>query len=89
MDTILEFHDKYLLTPYIYPREWTEDSWTRQYLSLFCIVTLHGYLIYFMIAGLNYFLVFDKRLLQHPLILEVSQQGYDDGQSSETRGGNS
>jgi Delta7-sterol 5-desaturase len=71
MDLILKFYDDKVLTPYIYPSTWNEDWWIRQYLSLFIIVTVHSYLIYLLMSGVVYFLVFDKQLTKHPKYLKV------------------
>ena len=71
MDLILKLHDDYILTPYVYPTNWSEDWWVRQYLSLFVIVTLDSYVMYLVMSGLVYLFVFDKCLLNHPKYLKV------------------
>ncbi|XP_070548209.1 lathosterol oxidase-like [Ptychodera flava] len=70
MDVVLELADHYFFTPYVYPDDWPEDDWQRQLLSLLVVVTLGGYLLYFMTASASYFFLFDHRLLKHPQILE-------------------
>lgn len=65
MDTFLELADTYLLTPYIYPKSWPEDDWVRQFLSLFTLITIAGYIQYFIVASFSYYFMFDRRLMQH------------------------
>jgi lathosterol oxidase len=77
MDLALEASEKYFFTPYVYPDGFLpEDSVLRQFLSLFVLVTVGGYLLYFFAAGLCFLLVFDKRLMKHPLFLEVTYNIY-------------
>jgi len=73
MDIVLEVCENNLLGPYIYGQNfsWPKDSLGRQFLSLLFLVTLGGYFLYFFTAGLSYILVFDKRLMKHPLFLNV------------------
>jgi lathosterol oxidase len=66
MDIILNFFDRHLLTPYVYPPIWSEDDIYRQTLSLFTIMTLAGYFSYFITSTLSYRYLFDKRLQNHP-----------------------
>jgi len=75
MDIALSFSEKYFFTPYVYPKEFLpEDSILRQFVSLYILVTIGGYLLYFFAAGLSFIFVFDKRLMSHPLFLEVINQ---------------
>lgn len=73
MDQILKVADKYVFTPHIYSENWSESSLSRQFLSLMTLVTLGGYVLYFVAAGLSYIFVFDKRLMKHPLFLKVNR----------------
>ncbi|CAL8126806.1 unnamed protein product [Orchesella dallaii] len=70
MDQILNLCDYFVLSDYVYPEDWPETSITRQFSSLMLIVTLSGYLLYFLAAGLSYMYIFDKRLMKHPLFLK-------------------
>ena len=70
MDLILEKLDNYFLTPYVYPGDWPEDDWKRQLITLFILMNVGGWLLYFISASLSYIFIFDRRLMQHPLILE-------------------
>ena len=66
MDLVLDVSDKYVLTPYIYPRSWAEDSILRQFISLYFISAIGGWLLYFSMAALSYVFLFDKRYKKHP-----------------------
>jgi lathosterol oxidase len=70
MDIALAFADKYVFTPYVYPSSWPESDTLRQFISLNIITDIGGALLYLITATISYFLVFDKRLLKHPQILE-------------------
>jgi lathosterol oxidase len=77
MDIVLNIHDRYLLTPYIYPKEgWPEDNLSRQLISLTVLVNLHAALLYFTLAGFSYFFLFDKRQMNHQLFLKVNRKIY-------------
>ena len=71
MDIVLGYADEYVLTPYVYPSSWTEDDPIRQILSLLLVTNIGGYILYFMTATINYFLIFDSRLMKHPLFIKV------------------
>lgn len=70
MDIVLGYADRFVLTPYVYPSTWTEDDPLRQILSLLLITNIGGYILYFMTATINYFTIFDSRLMKHPLFLK-------------------
>ncbi|CAL1527763.1 unnamed protein product [Lymnaea stagnalis] len=70
MDVVLNYADSYFFTPYVYPDTWKENDPWRQIASLLVVANVGGYLLYFIVASLNYFLIFDKRLLKHSQILE-------------------
>ena len=70
MDLILEKLDAYFLTPYVYPSDWHEDDWKRQLLTLFLLMNVGGWLLYMISASFSFLFIFDRRLMQHPLILE-------------------
>lgn len=71
MDVALEVVDHCFFTPYIYPDWLPEDNAFRQFLTLNIIVDIGGALLYLITAALNFIFVFDKKLLNHPQILEV------------------
>ena len=76
MDVVLGPADQYFFTPYIYPSWMPEDNLLRQFISLNIITDIGGALVYLIPATLNYFLIFNKEILTHPLILQVSQNGF-------------
>lgn len=70
MDIALEVTDQYFFTPYVYPSSWQERDFVRQFISLNLITDAGGALLYLLTASLSYLLIYDKRLLKHPQILE-------------------
>jgi len=70
MDLVLDFLDHYLFTPYIYPTTWPENDLLRQFVSLFLVANFGGVILYFCLASFSFLFVFDRMLMQHPLILE-------------------
>ena len=70
MDLILEKLDTYFLTPYVYPSDWHEGDWKRQLLTLFLLMNVGGWLLYMISASFSFLFIFDRTLMQHPLILE-------------------
>lgn len=72
MDLVLHTVDYYFLTPYVYSKDWPEDDPWRQLISLFLIASVGGYLLYFAMATISFYAVYDQRLLEHPQILRVS-----------------
>ena len=70
MDLVLEACDRHLLTPYVYPKSWSEDYWVREFISLYAIMAVGGWLMYFSAAAANYLFLFDTRLTKHPLFLK-------------------
>ena len=71
MDYVLDIADRNLLTPYVYPASWPEDGALRQVLSLLLLTSLRAELLYLGVASLNFYYVFDHRLMKHPYFLEV------------------
>ncbi|KAL1872785.1 hypothetical protein VTK73DRAFT_1335 [Phialemonium thermophilum] len=49
---------------------WARDNILRQTVSLFLITWIFGVLTYFIFASLSYWLIFDKKTLQHPKFLK-------------------
>ncbi|KAI9296119.1 hypothetical protein K502DRAFT_323939 [Neoconidiobolus thromboides FSU 785] len=45
------------------------DDLLRQFISLLLITSIFGFLVYFIVAGLSYHFVYDKRLMEHPRFL--------------------
>jgi len=74
MDLLLSLSDESFFTPYVYPKHWPEDNTWRQLLSLNILVDVGGALLYLITATLSYIFIYDKRLLEHPLILKVVKQ---------------
>lgn len=72
MDHVLDIADSYILTPYVYPASWPEDGALRQIISLWVVTTLGAELIYLGFGALNYYYVFDHKLMKHPYFLKVS-----------------
>eukprot|EP00052_Salpingoeca_macrocollata_P021181 m.180854 g.180854 ORF g.180854 m.180854 type:complete len:308 (+) comp21473_c0_seq2:80-1003(+) len=70
MDYVLDYADATVLTPYVYPASWPADNVLRQFVSLFFITWLGGFVLYFLCSGLSYFLVFDHELMKHPKFLK-------------------
>ena len=70
MDLVLNFLDQYLFTPYVYPGTWTENDLLRQVGSLFLVTNIAVLILYFCLASFSFVFVFDRTLMQHPLILE-------------------
>lgn len=67
MDLILNQADALVFTPLnIYPNGWTEEFWVRQTISVFMIVLLGGYFLYFSFGILSYYTLFDHSLRKHP-----------------------
>ena len=70
MDLVLNLLDQYLFTPYVYPATWPENDLLRQVGSLFLVTNIAVLILYFCLASFSFFFVFDRTLMQHPLILE-------------------
>lgn len=70
MDLVLGILDQNLLTPYVYPATWPENDLFRQFLSLLVVTNVGGVTLYFCLASFSFLFVFDRTLMQHPLILE-------------------
>ena len=72
MDYVLDYADQYVLDN-VYAGSGlalARDDLYRQALSLFVIVNLGGYFLYFLFAGLDYFFLFDHGLMKHPKFLK-------------------
>ena len=70
MDLVLNFLDQCLFTPYVYTATLPENDLLRQFVSLFLVTNIGGVILYFFLASFSFFFVFDRTLMQHPLILE-------------------
>lgn len=76
MDIVLNLHDQYLFTPYVYPEQgWPEDHPLRQLISLAILVNIHAVIMYFALAGFSYLFLYDKTQMKHPLFLKVNSNG--------------
>ena len=71
MDLVLHYADEWFFTPYVYPESWKLDDIYRQAINLFIIVIVSADTIYLGLATLNYFLLFDPKLKEHPHFLKV------------------
>lgn len=71
MDLVLNVADHYFFTPYVYPASWPEDGALRQILSLLVVTNLGAAVLYLGLGALNYYFIFDHRLMKHPQFLEV------------------
>lgn len=69
MDLFLDPLDVNLLTPYVYPESWPEESPLRQYITLFFMILFGAWLLYISCATISYFFIFDHRLMKHPQFL--------------------
>eukprot|EP00164_Ancoracysta_twista_P021756 GFYU01039738.1.p2 GENE.GFYU01039738.1~~GFYU01039738.1.p2 ORF type:complete len:324 (-),score=68.20 GFYU01039738.1:255-1109(-) len=69
MDLILDVADHYVLND-MYSPDWARDDVYRQALSIFIIVNIGGYALYFILSTLNYLFLFDHGLMKHPKFLE-------------------
>lgn len=70
MDLVLDFSDRFLFTPYVYPASWPEDDALRQFISLLLVVHVGGAVMYFTLATFSYFVIFDHSLMNHPQFLK-------------------
>ena len=72
MDIILEFSDKLILNSFYEVFNSTElynpNSTKRQIISLWLIAMFGVNLLYFTLATISYYCLFDKRLLKHPKV---------------------
>lgn len=71
MDHVLNIADDYVLTPYVYPASWPEHWALRQIISLWVVTNLGALLIYLGFGALNFYCVFDHKLMKHPQFLKV------------------
>lgn len=69
MDLLLDALDFHLMTPYVYPESWSEQSPLRQYLTLSFMALFGAWLLYISCATISYFFIFDRRLKKHPQFL--------------------
>jgi len=70
MDLVLDLCDRSILTPYVYPASFQPTDWRRQMLSLYVIVTIGAYALYFICATFSYFFIFDQSMMLHPKFLK-------------------
>lgn len=54
----------------MYPESWPEADITRQFISLFLIMTFGGSAGYLIPATLSYFFVYDHRIMEHKFFLK-------------------
>lgn len=73
MDYVLDYADAVFFTPYVYDADgWLSDrsDVRRQFTSLLLVVTLGGFFMYIVPAGLSYCFIYDHDLKKHPLFLK-------------------
>ncbi|KAM9814840.1 lathosterol oxidase-like isoform 1-T1 [Syngnathus typhle] len=70
MDHVLKVADRYVFTPYVYPDWWPEDGALRQLISLSLLTNFGAQTIYVIFGALNFYFVFDHRLMKHPQFIE-------------------
>jgi len=66
MDLVLKLLDDNILSPCIYPTSWPEDNIFRQFLTLYVLTAVGGWLLYMGTATFTYVFLFDKRYKLHP-----------------------
>lgn len=71
MDHVLNIADHYIFTLYVYPTSWPEDEALRQIVSLWVVTTLGAELLYLSFGALNFYYVFDHKLMKHPQFIKV------------------
>ena len=71
MDHVLNIADSYIFTPYVYPASWSEEGALRQIVSLWLVTNLGAVLLFLGCGALNFYYVFDHKLMMHPLFLKV------------------
>lgn len=69
MDLVVDLLDDQILTPYVYPSSWPEDNFFRQLLTIYVIIVVGGWLLYFITASFGHYFLFDKRYKLHPNFL--------------------
>ncbi|XP_056138811.1 lathosterol oxidase-like [Lampris incognitus] len=74
MDVVLNMADYYVFTPYMYPATWPEDEELRKIISLLLVTNLGAELIYLVFGALNFYLIFDHKLMKHPQFVENQVQ---------------
>lgn len=73
MDIVLQFYDNLFLSPYIFSKlDWPENYPVRQFISLNILVNINAAALYMLLACANYYFIFDRAWLRHPLYLRVS-----------------
>uniref|UniRef100_A0A8C7QQE0 Fatty acid hydroxylase domain-containing protein n=1 Tax=Oncorhynchus mykiss TaxID=8022 RepID=A0A8C7QQE0_ONCMY len=70
MDLVLNVADHYVLTPYVYPLSWPEDTALRQIISLLVVTNLGIAVLYLGLGWLSYQFIFDHNLMKHPQFLK-------------------
>ncbi|XP_029527791.1 lathosterol oxidase-like [Oncorhynchus nerka] len=70
MDLVLNVADHYVLTPYVYPLSWPEDTALRQIISLLVVTNLGIAVLYLGLGWLSYQFIFDHNRMKHPQFLK-------------------
>ncbi|KAK5928437.1 hypothetical protein CgunFtcFv8_013500 [Champsocephalus gunnari] len=70
MDHVLNIADSSIFTPHVYPASWSEEGALRQIVSLWLVTNLGAVLLFLGCGALNFYYVFDHKLMMHPLFLK-------------------
>ncbi|GAA95332.1 uncharacterized protein L969DRAFT_84926 [Mixia osmundae IAM 14324] len=68
--SLSSYYDQAVSRSSFYESAWPRDDWRRQYISLYAMVLVSIFTLYFIVAGLSYRYVFDKRMMKHPRFLK-------------------
>lgn len=74
MDLLLNFVDRYIATPYIYPSSWQEGWLVRQLLTTWVLLLMFAWILYLSFAALSFQYLFDHSLMKHPKFLKNQVQ---------------
>jgi len=72
MDVVLKDVDGYFLEPYVYSHfpSFQEPSFLRNTIGLYLILSVGGWLMYFIFAALSYIIIYDKEQEKDPKFLK-------------------
>jgi len=79
MDVVLKDVDGYFLEPYVYSHfpSFQEPSFLRNTIGLYLILSVGGWLMYFIFAALSYIIIYDKEQEKRPQILKEPKEHRD------------
>lgn len=70
MDVLVGLADNLFFNQFYAPFDIPDDNLLRQMLTIFLILVVGSYLLYFICAGGSYFFFYDKSLEEHPKFLD-------------------